>query len=134
MNNTINTANAVELSSEKIHRFIDDANEVIQMLELFADKAEYSSADRYLIDKNFFPSMALNDERQTVEYVEVVNVGDCGVLTVLSTEENTLYILMNYQPIYKQALPQKISSFLEEMANRSLPNGIHVTVFPYNFL
>jgi len=124
MNNTNSTANAVELSSKKRHRLIDDANEVIQMLERFADKAEYSSADSYLLANNFYPGMALNDEKQTIKYVEVIKVGDCGALTVLSTEDNTLCILINYQPIYKQVLSQKISNFLKEMANHSLPESL----------
>ena len=124
MNNTKNTAHAVKLSSKKRQRLIDAANEVIQMLELFADKAEYSSADRYLLDKNFFPSMALSYEKQTIEHVEVVNVEDCGILTVLSTEDNSLCIFVNYQPIYKQVLPQKSSNFLKEMADYIVPQNL----------
>lgn len=128
MNNTKNTTHAVKLSSKKRQRLIDAANEVIQMLELFADKAEYSSADRYLLDKNFFPSMALSYEKQTIEHVEVVNVADCGILTVLSTEDNSLCILVNYQPIYKQVLPQKISNFLKEMANNVVPPDLRFSI------
>ena len=67
-------------------------------------------------------------EKQTIEHVEVVNVEDCGILTVLSTEDNSLCILVNYQPIYKQVLPQKISNFLKEMANYVVPPDLRSSI------